>query len=145
MHPNDGRVVSNFIVQALLKQELTVYGDGLQTRSFCYVDDLVDGIVRLMNTPPDVTGPMNLGKPSEISILDLARLILELTNSRSSIVHRPLPENDPRQRMPDISLARATLDWEPATPLKDGLSRTIQYFEETIRHTGVHKPASHRH
>ena len=121
-----------------------MYGDGLQTRSFCYVDDLVDGLVRLMNTPADVTGPMNLGKPSEISILDLAQLILDLTNSRSRIVYRALPEDDPRQRMPDISLARATLDWEPATPLKDGLSRTIQYFDQLIRDDGVHRPASRR-
>lgn len=133
MHPNDGRVVSNFIVQALRGEPLAIYGDGGQTRSFCYVDDLVEAVVRLMETEAAVVGPINLGNPDEISIRDLAGLIVELTGSRSSIVTRPLPTDDPRQRQPDIGLARATLDWAPSTGLKAGLARTIAYFDDTLR------------
>ena len=126
MHPNDGRVVSNFIVQALSGRDITLYGDGSQTRSFCYVDDLVDGLMRLMAA--DGTGPINLGTPVEFSMLELARLVLELTGSRSGLVHQPLPTDDPRQRKPDIGQARALLNWHPATRLQDGLARTIAYF-----------------
>ena len=126
MHPNDGRVVSNFIVQALSGRDITLYGDGSQTRSFCYVDDLVDGLMRLMAAPG--TGPINLGTPVEFSMLELARLVLELTGSRSNLVHQPLPTDDPRQRKPDIAQARALLNWHPATRLQDGLARTIAYF-----------------
>jgi UDP-glucuronate decarboxylase len=129
MHPNDGRVVSNFIVQALLGRDITVFGAGLQTRSFCYVDDLIDGLVRLMNTADDVTGPINIGNPNEFTILELASQVIELTGSRSRIVHRPLPQDDPRQRRPDISKADDLLGWAPRTQLQDGLKRTIKYFE----------------
>jgi UDP-glucuronate decarboxylase len=129
MHPNDGRVVSNFIVQALLDHDITVFGDGLQTRSFCYVDDLIDGLMRLMNTANDVIGPINLGNPKEFTILELASLVIELTGSRSRIVHRRRPQDDPRQRRPDISKANDLLGWAPKTQLKEGLSRTIEYFE----------------
>src|ERR1041384_4735248 len=115
MHPNDGRVVSNFIVQALLGRDITIYGDGTQTRAFCYVDDLIDGLVRLMVTPKTVTGPINIGNPDEFTILDLAKMVIELTNSRSRIAHRPLPEDDPKQRQPDVSRAKALLDWAPGT------------------------------
>jgi UDP-glucuronate decarboxylase len=132
MHPNDGRVVSNFIVQALLGREITVYGDGSQTRSFCYVDDLVDALIRLMATPSDVTGPVNIGNPSEFSIMELATQVIGLVGSRSRIVHRPLPENDPKQRQPDISLAQGLLGWSPRTTLKDGLISTIAYFEQLL-------------
>jgi UDP-glucuronate decarboxylase len=132
MHPNDGRVVSNFIVQALLGREITVYGDGSQTRSFCYVDDLVDALIRLMATPGDVTGPVNIGNPSEFSIMELATQVIGLVGSRSRIVHRPLPENDPMQRQPDISLAQGLLAWSPRTTLKDGLISTIAYFEQLL-------------
>jgi UDP-glucuronate decarboxylase len=132
MHPNDGRVVSNFVVQALLGRDITIYGDGRQTRAFCYVDDLIDGLVRLMATPKTVTGPINLGNPGEFAILDLATVVLELTNSRSRIVHRPLPEDDPKQRQPDISLARESLDWAPRTALRDGLVPTISYFDRLL-------------
>jgi UDP-glucuronate decarboxylase len=132
MHPNDGRVVSNFIVQALLGRDLTVFGDGLQTRSFCYVADLIDGLIRLMNTPQEVTGPINLGNPTEFTILDLASLIIDLTGSRSRIVHRPRPQDDPRQRRPDISKANDVLAWSPKTELADGLIRTVEYFEELL-------------
>jgi UDP-glucuronate decarboxylase len=133
MHPNDGRVVSNFIIQALLGRDITVFGDGSQTRAFCYVDDLIDGLVRLMDTPNDVTGPINIGNPKEFTILELASLILKLTNSRSRIVHRPRPPDDPRQRRPDISKANDLLSWAPKTDLSDGLIRTIQYFESLLR------------
>jgi UDP-glucuronate decarboxylase len=133
MHPNDGRVVSNFIVQALLGRGLTVYGDGQQTRSFCYVDDLVDGIVRLMATADEVTGPVNLGNPAEFSMRELAEIVIDLTGSRAKIVNRPLPADDPRQRRPDIAVARKVLDWGPRTPLKEGLKRTIAYFDELLR------------
>ena len=144
MHPNDGRVVSNFIVQALLGRDITVFGDGQQTRSFCYVDDLIDGLIRLMNTRDEVTGPINLGNPQEFTMLDLASLVIELTGSRSRIVHRPLPQDDPRQRCPDIAKARAVLEWAPRTQLKDGLVHTIRYFEgllkdETMRSRIIHE------
>jgi UDP-glucuronate decarboxylase len=128
MHPNDGRVVSSFIVQALKNEPLTVYGDGTQTRSFCYVDDLIEGIMRLMDSPDEVSGPMNLGNPGEFSIRELAKTIIELTRSRSELRFHPLPSDDPRQRQPDISRAREVLGWEPATQLRDGLVRTIAYF-----------------
>ena len=129
MHPNDGRVVSNFIVQALKGKPITIYGDGSQTRSFCYVDDLVDGLVRLMESPSCLTGPVNLGNPGEFSMRQLADLVIELTGSRSRIAHGPLPQDDPRQRKPDISLADAELGWQPTVPLREGLMRTIAYFE----------------
>jgi len=130
MHPNDGRVVTNFIVQALKNQDITIYGDGLQTRSFCYVDDLIEGLLKLMESPDEFTGPVNLGNPNEIAILELAQKIIELTRSRSKIVHKPLPEDDPRQRQPDISLAKQELGWEPKTDLEEGLRKTIDYFGE---------------
>jgi len=132
MHPNDGRVVSNFIVQALQGRDITVYGDGSQTRSFCYIDDLVDGLRRLMATRDDVTGPMNIGNPTEFSMIELAKKIIDLTGSDSRIVHRPLPENDPKQRRPDISRAHDLLDWKPRIGLKDGLLRTIEYFDRLL-------------
>jgi len=121
MHPNDCRVVSTFVIQALLGQDITVYGDGSQTRSFCYVDDLVDGLVRLMKTPTDVTGPINIGNPNELTMLGLAEMIMELTNSRSKIVYRPLPQDDPKQRRPDISRASTELHWSPRVGLREGL------------------------
>ena len=132
MHPNDGRVVSNFIVQALLGRDITVYGEGLQTRSFCYVDDLIDGLIKLMATGESVTGPINIGNPGEFSILQLATMVVDMTGSRSRTVHRPLPQNDPRQRRPDISRAQELLSWQPRTPLKEGLIRTIAYFEKLL-------------
>ena len=132
MHPNDGRVVSNFIVQALLGRDITVYGEGLQTRSFCYVDDMVDGLVKLMDTRTEITGPVNIGNPSEFTIIDLAHLVVDLVGSRSKIVHRPLPENDPKQRQPDISLAQELLGWRPRIGLKEGLTRTVAYFERLL-------------
>ncbi len=128
MHPNDGRVVSNFIVQALKGEPLTVYGDGLQTRSFCYVDDLVEALMRMMATPDDVTGPINVGNPSEFTMIQLAEKVIELTGSKSKIVKKPLPADDPKQRRPDISLANKTLNWEPTTRLAEGLEKTIDYF-----------------
>jgi UDP-glucuronate decarboxylase len=139
MHPNDGRVVSNFIVQALLGRDITIYGDGTQTRSFCYVDDLIDGLMRLMATPDDATGPVNIGNPDEFSMLELAALTIELTNSRSRIVHRPSPEDDPRRRRPDISRANDLLGWAPRTPLRQGLVRTIAYFDELLSRTEARK------
>jgi UDP-glucuronate decarboxylase len=132
MHPDDGRVVSNFIVQALRGEPLTVYGDGSQTRAFCYVEDLVDGLVRLMNTPDDFTGPLNLGNPQELTVLDLARSIISLTGSHSRIVFRPLPSDDPVQRCPDISLARRLLNWQPATPLEAGLRSTVEDLAQRV-------------
>ena len=132
MHPNDGRVVSNFIVQALLGRDITVYGDGSQTRAFCYVDDLIDGLVRLMSTPQDITGPVNIGNPIEFSIFELAAMVVEVTGSRSRIVHRAKPEDDPKQRRPDISRADELLRWKPHTNLKDGLVRTIAYFDQLL-------------
>jgi len=133
MHPNDGRVVSNFIVQALKKEDITIYGDGSQTRSFCYVDDLIEGFIRLMGTPEDFTGPVNLGNPGEFTILELATKVIELTGSKSNLIHKPLPIDDPRQRRPDISLAKATLGWQPTIPLQEGLIKTIAYFENLLK------------
>ena len=133
MHPNDGRVVSNFIMQALLGRDITVFGDGQQTRSFCYVDDLIDGLIRLMNTRDEVTGPINLGNPEEFTMLELASLVIGLTGSRSRVVHRPLPQDDPRQRRPDISKASDLLKWGPKTKLKNGLIPTIEYFEGILK------------
>jgi UDP-glucuronate decarboxylase len=137
MHPNDGRVVSNFIVQALLGRDITVFGDGLQTRSFCYVDDLIDGLSRLMDTPAEVTGPINIGNPKEFTILELANMVIDLTGSGSRIVHRRRPQDDPRQRRPDISKANDVLGWSPQTPLSEGLIRTIGYFEELLRDEAI--------
>jgi UDP-glucuronate decarboxylase len=137
MHPNDGRVVSNFIVQALLGRDITIYGEGSQTRSFCYVDDLIDGLMRLMATDDSVIGPINIGNPTEFSMLQLAAMVIDLTGSKSKIVHRPLPENDPRQRRPDISRAQEKLSWEPRTPLAEGLTRTISYFDNLLNEGGV--------
>jgi UDP-glucuronate decarboxylase len=133
MHPNDGRVVSNFIVQALRNHDITIYGDGSQTRAFCYVDDLVDGLVRLMGTPETVTGPVNLGNPGEFSIRALAEEVIGLIGSSSRIVHMPLPADDPRQRRPDISKANELLDWRPTVPLRDGLRKTVEYFERLLQ------------
>jgi UDP-glucuronate decarboxylase len=137
MHPNDGRVVSNFIVQALLGHDLTIYGDGSQTRSFCYVDDLIEAFIRLMATSAQVTGPINLGNPEEFTILQLATMVIEMTGSRSKIVHRQKPEDDPRQRRPNIAAAKQVLDWSPHTPLKDGLKNTIAYFDVLLRDHGL--------
>jgi len=133
MHPNDGRVVSNMIVQALLGRDITVYGEGLQTRSFCYVDDLIDGLIRLMETGDEVTGPINIGNPVEYTIRELADLVISMTGSRSRIIHRPLPQDDPRQRRPDISRANDVLFWTPRTPLRMGLMRTVEYFDAMLR------------
>ncbi|MEQ8692370.1 MAG: NAD-dependent epimerase/dehydratase family protein, partial [Pseudomonadales bacterium] len=133
MHPNDGRVVSNFILQALRNEPITLYGDGLQSRSFCYVDDLVEGFLRLMDSGDDFLGPVNLGNPMEFTMIELATKVRDLTGSRSSLVHKPLPEDDPRQRQPDISIAKKALDWEPQVPLEDGLKSTIAYFEKLLQ------------
>jgi UDP-glucuronate decarboxylase len=132
MHPNDGRVVSNFIVQALQGKDITVFGDGQQTRSFCYVDDLIDGIMLLMDTPDDFTGPVNLGNPEEYTMIELAESVIRLTKSRSKLTFRPLPSDDPRQRRPDITLAKTTLGWNPKVPLEDGLTETINYFRALL-------------
>ncbi|MCB2074062.1 MAG: NAD-dependent epimerase/dehydratase family protein, partial [Novosphingobium sp.] len=132
MHPHDGRVVSNFIIQALSGEPITIYGDGQQTRSFCYVDDLVDAFLLLMDTGPDFQGPINLGSPGEFTILELAQEVLDITGSSSTLVNKPLPQDDPRQRQPDISLAREKLGWEPRTQLRDGLARTCEYFEQLL-------------
>lgn len=132
MHPDDGRVVSNFIVQALKGQDLTIFGDGSQTRSFCYVDDLIDGMLAMMDSPADFTGPVNIGNPGEFTMLELAELTLRLTGSKSKIVFRPLPQDDPKKRKPDISLAKGKLGWEPKVPLDEGLKRTIAYFKELL-------------
>ena len=132
MHPNDGRVVSNFIVQALRGEDITIYGTGQQTRSFCYVDDLIEAFLRFMDTPQDITGPINLGNPGEFTMLELAEKIIYLTGSRSQLVFQPLPQDDPRQRQPDITLARQTLEWEPQVSLEDGLKETIAYFRKII-------------
>lgn len=137
MHPDDGRVVSNFIVQALRGEDITLYGDGLQTRSFCYVDDLIEGALRLMNTGDETIGPMNIGNPVETTIRELAERIVSMTGSRSSIVYRPLPQDDPMQRCPDISRARGTLGWEPKIQLESGLARTIEYFDKLLRSARV--------
>ncbi|OQY55793.1 MAG: NAD-dependent dehydratase [Desulfobacteraceae bacterium 4572_88] len=132
MHPNDGRVVSNFIVQALKGEPITIYGDGSHTRSFCYVDDMIEAFIRLMNSPDAFTGPVNLGNPGEFSILELAEMTIRLTGSGSEIVFRPLPADDPKKRQPDIRLAKETLGWEPKIPLKEGLKRTISYFDDLL-------------
>lgn len=132
MHPNDGRVVSNFIVQALQKKDITIFGDGKQTRSFCFVDDLIDGLVKLMNTPDEVTGPINIGNPTEFTMLELAELVLQMTGSKSKIIFKPLPSDDPKQRQPNIDLARAHLQWEPKVELKTGLKKTIDYFSHLL-------------
>ena len=142
MHPYDGRVVSNFIVQALTGQDLTIYGDGSQTRSFCYVDDLIDGMMEMMNGPDDFIGPVNLGNPGEFTMLQLAQMVLEQTGSKSRIVHLPRPADDPSQRRPNSTLAREKLGWEPKVPLKDGLARTIDFFKSIdLRH--YRKPTDH--
>ncbi len=132
MHPNDGRVVSNFIVQALRGAPITIYGDGGQTRSFCYVDDLIEGFVRLMNSSAEVTGPINLGNPGEFTIRELAELTIEMTGSKSKLTFQPLPQDDPKQRRPDISRAEAQLGWRPTVPLREGLGKTIAYFDELL-------------
>ena len=133
MHPHDGRVVSNFILQALQNQDITIYGDGSQTRSFCYRDDLVDGMIRMMGTPDEVTGPVNIGNPGEFTILQLAELVIEITGSKSRIVRKELPADDPKQRRPDITLAEKLLDWRPTTPLREGLKHTVAYFDELLK------------
>jgi UDP-glucuronate decarboxylase len=138
MHPDDGRVVSNFIVQALKNEPITIYGSGEQTRSFCYVTDLVDGLVRLMNTRPSVTGPINLGNPGEFTIRELAEMVIDLTASKSKLVRKPLPEDDPKQRQPDIAKAKKVLGWTPKVKLREGLKRSIPYFEGLIRKKGTH-------
>lgn len=132
MHPNDGRVVSNFIVQALKDEDITIYGDGQQTRSFQYVDDLLEGMIRMMNGPEEFIGPVNIGNPGEFTMLELAEMVLSLTGSKSKIVHKPLPQDDPLQRRPDISLAKEKLGWEPRIPLEQGLVKTIAYFEKEL-------------
>ena len=132
MHPQDGRVVSNFIVQALQGGDITIYGDGQQTRSFCYVDDLIDGMVRLMDSPADFTGPVNIGNPSEFTMLELAEMILRLVGGKSKLVYMPLPADDPKQRQPDITLAKASLGWAPKVTLEDGLKETIAYFRKLL-------------
>lgn len=128
MHPNDGRVVSNFIVQALNNEPITIYGSGEQSRSFCYVDDLISAMILLMNTPDEITGPVNVGNPNEFTIKELAQLVIEMTESKSPIIQKPLPSDDPQQRQPDIALAKSMLNWEPAINLNNGLQRTIDYF-----------------
>jgi UDP-glucuronate decarboxylase len=137
MRPDDGRVVSNFIVQALMDEPLTIYGDGQQTRSFCYVDDLVDGLMKMMASPDEVLGPINLGNPGEFTMLELAEAVKRLTNSRSRIVHEPLPQDDPKRRQPDITRARAVLGWQPVVQLEQGLLRTIAYFEAQLSRGAV--------
>jgi len=132
MLPNDGRVVSNFIVQALKGEDITIHGNGKQTRSFCYVSDLIEGMVRMMNSGDEFTGPVNIGNPGEFSILELAELVISLTNSKSKLTFKPLPQDDPKQRRPDISLAKRELGWEPKIPLKDGLKKTIEYFKKVL-------------
>jgi UDP-glucuronate decarboxylase len=142
MHPNDGRVVSNFIVQALSGKDITVFGDGSQSRSFCYVDDMIEAFIRLMDSPDDFTGPVNLGNHGEFTILELAEKVIELTNSKSRIVFKPLPQDDPTQRQPDITLAREKLGWEPKIGLEEGLKQTIIYFENLLKEMPV--PAQSR-
>ena len=133
MHPHDGRVVSNFIIQALQNKPITIYGDGSQTRSFCYVDDLIECIVRFMNAPKELIGPMNMGNPGEFTIKELAEQVIDLTGSRSQLVYEPLPHDDPKQRRPDITLAKEKLGWEPVIPLREGLKKTIAYFDELLK------------
>jgi UDP-glucuronate decarboxylase len=135
MNPEDGRVVSNFIVQALRNEPITIYGDGSQTRSFCYVDDLIEGFVRLMNSDPEITGPVNLGNPGEFTMLELANLVIELTGSSSQVTYMDLPQDDPRQRQPDIGYAKSALGWEPSIQFRDGLAQTVEYFKEVIEWT----------
>ncbi|KXS54403.1 MAG: UDP-D-glucuronate decarboxylase [Marinobacter sp. T13-3] len=137
MHPNDGRVVSNFVVQALRGEDITIYGEGQQTRSFCYVDDLIEGFVRLMNSPDALTGPVNLGNQGEFTIRELAERVIALTGSSSRLISRPLPEDDPRQRQPDITMARQELGWEPSVELNEGLVKTIAYFDELLKTSDV--------
>jgi UDP-glucuronate decarboxylase len=137
MHPSDGRVVSNFIVQALNGDPITIYGDGSQTRSFCYVDDLIDGFIRLMASPASVTGPINLGNPGEFTIKDLAEIVIDMTGSSSELIYLPLPQNDPRQRQPDITLAKERLQWQPSVVLREGLSRTIEHFDTLLSSSHV--------
>mgnify|MGYP000303666993 CR=1 FL=1 len=132
MHPNDGRVVSNFVLQALRGEDITIYGDGQQTRSFCFVDDLVEGLIRLMESKDGVTGPINLGNPGEFTIKQLAEQVIELTGAKSALVNKPLPQDDPKQRQPDISLAKRELDWAPTIALREGLTRTIAYFDDVL-------------
>ncbi len=139
MHPNDGRVVSNFIVQALHNQDITIYGDGSQTRSFCFVDDLIDGLVRLMETDRDVTGPINIGNPCEFTIKELAQKVIEITGSKSQIVFKPLPHDDPLKRKPDIGMAKEFLGWEPIVQLEEGLNATISYFQEVFKDLEIGK------
>ncbi|GGZ25892.1 dTDP-glucose 4,6-dehydratase [Asticcacaulis endophyticus] len=133
MHPNDGRVVSSFIVQALMGRDITIFGEGLQTRSFCYADDLIEGFVRLMNTPDDITGPINIGNPGEFTMLELAQMVIDITGSKSKIVHMPLPQDDPKQRRPDITQAQEKLGWEPKVPLREGLTKTVNYFDGLVK------------
>ena len=133
MNPEDGRVVSNFIVQALKNEPITIYGDGSQTRSFCYVDDLIEGFVRLMNSDPEITGPVNLGNPGESTMLELANLVIEVTGSKSKISYMDLPQDDPRQRQPDVSYAKSALGWEPSIQLRDGILKTVEYFKGVVR------------
>jgi len=133
MQPDDGRVISNFIVQSLKNKDITIYGDGGQTRSFCYVDDLVEGIIKMMNSREDFVGPMNLGNPKEFSILDLAKKIIKLADSKSNIIYKPLPEDDPKRRKPNIELAKKELKWKPKVQLNEGLKKTINYFERLLR------------
>ena len=133
MHPNDGRVVSNFILQALNNQDITIYGDGSQTRSFCYRDDLIEAMMRMMATPPDITGPINIGNPGEFTIRELAEMVIEMTGAKSRIIRQPLPADDPKQRRPDITKAKKILGWEPKTPLREGLGHTIEYFRQLLR------------
>jgi UDP-glucuronate decarboxylase len=133
MHPNDGRVVSNFIVQAINGRPITIYGDGTQTRSFCYVDDLIEGFMRLMKTPSKITGPVNLGNPSELTMIELAEKVKEITGSRSELIYKSLPYDDPKQRQPNIAIARKILDWEPKVNIEQGLIKTIEYFESLLK------------
>jgi len=137
MHPNDGRVVSNFIVQALMGTDITIYGDGQQTRSFCFVSDLVEGFIRLMGTGDTVTGPINLGNPGEFTMIELAEAVIRLTGSKSQLVHKPLPSDDPRQRKPDIAKAQSILGWEPKVQLEEGLTATIAYFDKVLNDSGI--------
>ena len=132
MHPNDGRVVSNFIVQALQSKDITIYGDGSQTRSFCYVDDLIDAMIKMMNSEKGFTGPVNIGNPGEFTMLQLAEMVLKLSNSKSKIIYQPLPSDDPKQRQPNIDLAKTKLGWQPKVNLEDGLKETIAYFKRMI-------------
>jgi UDP-glucuronate decarboxylase len=139
MHPEDGRVISNFIVQALRGEDITIYGDGMQTRSFCYVDDLISGIIKMMQSESGFAGPINLGNPSEFTIAELAKKVISMVNSKSRVIHLPLPQDDPKQRQPNIALARENLDWEPTVSLNDGLVKTISYFEKLLSVNALNK------